>query len=55
MESFEKLKDLIASVEADVAKTSKNKSACVRVRAKMQEVKDLAQAVREEALSIKKA
>ena len=48
MESFEKIKELIASTEADVAKFNEkgNKTAGTRVRLAMQELKKLAQEVR---------
>jgi hypothetical protein len=48
MESFEKIKELIASIEADVVKFNEksNKAAGTRVRLAMQELKKLAQEVR---------
>ena len=48
MEKFEEIKALIASVEEDVDKFYKkgNKSAAVRIRKGMQEIKNLAQEVR---------
>lgn len=48
MESFEQIKEVISSVEADMAKFMEkgNKAAGTRVRQAMQEVKKLAQQVR---------
>ena len=50
MQSFEKIKELVASAEADVSKFDEkgNKAAGTRVRKAMQEIKALAQAVRQE-------
>ena len=50
MQSFEKIKELVASAEADVSKFDEkgNKAAGTRVRKAMQEIKALAQAVRTE-------
>ncbi len=50
MQSFEKIKELVASAEADVAKFAEkgNKAAGTRVRQAMQELKKLAQEVRVE-------
>lgn len=50
MQSFEKIKELVASVEGDVAKFSEkgNKAAGTRVRQSMQELKKLAQDLRVE-------
>mgnify|MGYP000158868043 FL=1 len=50
MQSFEKIKELVASAEADVNKFDEkgNKAAGTRVRKAMQEIKALAQAVRQE-------
>jgi hypothetical protein len=56
MEAFEKLKRLIASAEADFSKaTGGNKAAGVRVRQIMQEVKEAAQEVREQILTLRDA
>jgi len=48
MQSFEKIKELVASIEGDVAKFAENgnKAAGTRVRQAMQELKKLAQDVR---------
>lgn len=47
MEAFERLKQLVAEAEVDVAKgESGNKAAKVRARKKMQEIKSAAQDVR---------
>jgi hypothetical protein len=52
MESFTKLKEALAELEADVKKTlGGNKMASVRVRNAMLEVKKLADAVRKEAMA----
>ena len=50
MQSFEKIKELVASAEADVNKFDEkgNKAAGTRVRKAMQEIKALAQTVRQE-------
>jgi len=56
MKGFEKIKQLVADLQGDVDKaTNGNKAACVRVRAKMQELKAFASEAREEALTLKKA
>ena len=47
MEQFEKIKEIVAAVEADVTKfESSNASAGSRVRKSMQEIKKLCQEVR---------
>jgi hypothetical protein len=55
MESFEKLKNLIESTQADVDKFNekKNSAAGTRVRQAMQEVKKIAQDLRLEIQDIK--
>lgn len=55
MESFEKLKSLLESTQADVDKFSekKNNAAGTRVRQAMQEVKKIAQELRLEIQEIK--
>jgi hypothetical protein len=55
MQSFEKIKELVASIEGDVAKFSEkgNKAAGTRVRQAMQEIKKLAQDVRVEVQEAK--
>jgi N-acetylglucosamine kinase-like BadF-type ATPase len=55
MQSFEEIKNLIASAEADVAKFAEkgNKAAGTRVRQAMQELKKLAQQVRTEVQEAK--
>lgn len=55
MQSFEKIKELISSVEADVIKFSQkgNQSAGTRVRVAMQDLKKLAQEVRLEVKQIR--
>lgn len=55
MKTFEQLKELIAKSQGDVDKANNgNKAACVRLRASIQEIKDVCNDVRAEALSIKK-
>jgi len=48
MEKFNELKDLVASLEADVVKfyEKNNKAAGVRVRKSLQDIKALAQSLR---------
>lgn len=54
MEAFEKIKQLIASCEEDLAKAKGgNKAAGVRVRGIMQEIKDAAQEVRQGILALR--
>ena len=55
MQSFEKIKELVASLEADVTKFDEkgNKAAGTRVRQTMQELKKLAQDVRTEVQEAK--
>jgi hypothetical protein len=54
MESFEKIQELLSSVEGDVDKfRNGNKSAGTRVRKAMQEIKTLAQQVRTQVQLIK--
>ncbi len=54
MEEYEKLKNLIASVEQDLAKAEGgNKAAGTRVRKAMQEVKSLAQEIRKRILEVR--
>lgn len=57
MENFGKVKALIASVEADVVKFYENGNAAAgtRVRKGMQELKNLAQAIRAEVTEQKNA
>lgn len=56
MKSFQDLESLIASASEDAAKFEKgNKTSGTRLRKKMQEVKKLAQAVREEVSETKNA
>jgi hypothetical protein len=56
MESFDKLKQAITAAEEDVAKfDAGNKSAGTRVRKHMQEIKNLAQDVREKVLEVRDA
>ncbi|MDN3588137.1 histone H1 [Pedobacter aquatilis] len=57
MENFGKVKELIASVEADVVKFYENGNAAAgtRVRKGMQELKNLAQAIRAEVTEKKNA
>ncbi len=55
MEDFERLKQAVADVEADVAKCEGgNKAAGTRVRKAMMEIKRIAQAIRVEISSAKK-
>ena len=55
MQSFEKIKELVASIESEVTKFSEkgNKAAGTRVRLGMQELKKLAQDVRTEVQEAK--
>lgn len=55
MQSFEKIKELVSSIEGDVAKFAEkgNKAAGTRVRQAMQELKKLAQDVRVEVQEAK--
>jgi hypothetical protein len=55
MQSFEKIKELVASTEGDVAKFAEkgNKAAGTRIRLVMQELKKLAQDVRVEVQEAK--
>lgn len=54
MEGFDKLKQAITAAEEDVAKfDAGNKSAGTRVRKHMQEIKNLAQEVREKVLEVR--
>lgn len=55
MENYTKLKDLVASIEADADKffNNGNSAAGTRVRKGMQEIKVLAQDIRNEVTEIK--
>jgi hypothetical protein len=55
MQKFQELKDLLASIEGDVAKFSEkgNKAAGGRIRKAMQEVKALAQGIRADVQAMK--
>ena len=54
MEEYERLKNLVASVEQDLAKAEGgNKAAGTRVRKAMQEVKSLAQEIRKRILEVR--
>jgi hypothetical protein len=54
VEAFERIKQLLASAEEDLAKAKGgNKAAGVRVRGIMQEVKDAAQDVRQQILALR--
>lgn len=55
MENFQKLKELVASVEADAGKfyNKANNAAGTRVRKAMQELKNLAQVIRNEVTAKK--
>lgn len=57
MENFEKVKELISSVEADAKKFYENGNAAAgtRVRKGMQELKNLAQVIRTEVTEKKNA
>ena len=56
MEAYEKLKALVAEVEADLLKAQGgNKAAGTRVRKQMQEIKKAAQAVRQSVLELREA
>lgn len=55
MESFERLKQLIASAEEDVLKAEGgNKAAGTRARQTMQDIKNAAQEVRQKILDLRK-
>jgi hypothetical protein len=54
MQEYEKLKALVAEIEADMSKAiGGNKAAGTRVRKQMQEIKQAAQAVRNKILEIR--
>jgi len=54
VESYERLKQVIANAEDDVAKAEGgNKAAGTRVRTAMQEVKNIAQDIRKEVLELR--
>ncbi len=56
MEEYERLKEVVASAEADVIKAEKgNKAAGTRVRKIMQQVKAAAQDVRKKILELREA
>ncbi len=55
MESYDKLKTVISSLDEDIAKAKGgNKAAGTRVRQAMQEVKNLAQDIRKQILDLRK-
>jgi hypothetical protein len=54
MQEYEKLKTLVAEIEADINKAiGGNKAAGTRVRKQMQDIKQAAQAVRNRILEIR--
>jgi hypothetical protein len=54
MQEYEKLKTLVAEIEADINKAiGGNKAAGTRVRKQMQDIKQAAQAVRNKILEIR--
>jgi hypothetical protein len=54
MQEYEKLKTLVAEIEADMSKAlGGNKAAGTRVRKQMQEIKQAAQTVRNKILEIR--
>ncbi len=54
MESFEKIKQLLASIEEDLKKAEGgNKAAGTRVRSVMQDIKNAAQEVRQQILTLR--
>jgi len=56
MEEFDKLKEIIADTEADLAKAERgNKAAGTRVRKQMQDLKKQAQAVRQAVMDLRAA
>jgi hypothetical protein len=56
MEAYERMKKLIAEVDDDVKKAvGGNKAAGTRVRKMMQEIKECAQAVRQDVLNMRDA
>ncbi len=56
MESYERLKQLVAEIEEDVQKASGgNKAAGTRVRGAMQDVKKIAQEIRQKVLELRDA
>ncbi len=56
MESYERLKQLVAEIEEDVQKANGgNKAAGTRVRGAMQDVKKIAQEIRQQVLELRDA
>lgn len=56
MEAFERLKGIVASLDEDIAKAEGgNKAAGTRVRQAMQDVKSIAQEIRQQILDLRKA
>lgn len=54
MESYERMKQILAEIEEDVQKAKGgNKAAGTRVRQAMQEVKNIAQDIRKEILDLR--
>jgi signal transduction histidine kinase len=54
VESFEKIKQLLASIEEDLKKAEGgNKAAGTRVRSVMQDIKNAAQEVRQQILTLR--
>ncbi|MCA9294014.1 MAG: hypothetical protein KDA20_09395 [Phycisphaerales bacterium] len=54
MEEFESLKQLIVEIEEDIRKAEGgNKAAGTRVRKQMQDIKNMAQAVRQKVLELR--
>jgi hypothetical protein len=54
MQEYERLKTLVAEIEADISKAiGGNKAAGTRVRKQMQDIKQAAQAVRNKILEIR--
>lgn len=55
MEAFDRMKELVGSMDDDIAKAQGgNKAAGTRVRQAMQEIKNMAQEIRKEILAFRK-
>ncbi len=55
MEAFDRLKDIVASLDEDIAKAEGgNKAAGTRVRQAMQDIKSMAQEIRQQILDLRK-
>ncbi len=55
MEAFDRLKSIVASLDEDIAKAEGgNKAAGTRVRQAMQDIKSIAQDIRQQILDLRK-